>query len=91
VSRTITEDMLIPVVEVDLEIALDDINEKLIRILNQFGPHGPHNMTPVFLSRGVLDTGFAKVVGNNHLKLELYQPNTQLTKVEAIAFNKGDF
>lgn len=91
VSRTITEEMLLPVVEVDLEIALDTITEKLVRILNQFAPHGPHNMTPVFCSRGVLDTGFAKVVGNNHLKLEVYQPGTQLTKIEAIAFNKGDY
>ena len=91
VSRTIKPDMLIPTVEIDLEIALDDINDKLIRILNQFAPHGPHNMTPVFCSRGVLDTGFAKVVGTNHLKLEVFQPNTQLTKIEAIAFNKGDY
>lgn len=91
VSRTIKPEMLIPAVEIDLEIALDDINDKLIRILNQFAPHGPHNMTPVFMSRGVLDTGFAKVVGTNHLKLEVYQPNTQLTKIEAIAFNKGDY
>jgi single-stranded-DNA-specific exonuclease len=91
VSRTIKPEMLLPVVEVDLEIALDDINEKLIRILNQFAPHGPHNMTPVFCSRGVLDTGFAKLVGTNHLKLELYQPNSKLTKIEAIAFGKGDF
>jgi single-stranded-DNA-specific exonuclease len=72
------------------KLHLDDINDKLIRILNQFAPHGPHNMTPVFVSRGVLDTGFAKVVGANHLKLEVYQPNTQLTKIEAIAFGKGD-
>ena len=91
VSRTIKPEMLLPVVEVDLEIALDDINEKLIRILNQFAPHGPHNMTPVFCSRGVLDTGFAKVVGTNHLKLELFQSNSKLTKIEAIAFGKGDF
>ena len=91
VSRSIKPEMLIPTVEIDLEIALDDINDKLIRILNQFAPHGPHNMTPVFISRGVLDTGFAKVVGTNHLKLEVYQPNTQLTKIEAIAFGKGDF
>ena len=91
VSRSIKPEMLIPTVEIDLEIALDDINDKLIRILNQFAPHGPHNMTPVFISRGVLDTGFAKVVGANHLKLEVYQPNTQLTKIEAIAFGKGDF
>lgn len=91
VSKSITDDMLIPTVEIDLEIQLDDINDKLIRILNQFAPHGPHNMTPVFCSRKVLDTGFAKVVGNNHLKLELYQPGTKLSKIEAIAFNKGDY
>ena len=91
VSRTIKPEMLLPVVEVDLEMPLDDITEKLVRILNQFAPHGPHNMTPVFCSRRVLDTGFAKVVGANHLKLELYQANTKLTKIEAIAFGKGDF
>jgi len=91
VSRTIKPEMLIPTIEIDLEISLDDINDKLLRILNQFAPHGPHNMTPIFCSRGVLDTGFAKIVGNNHLKFEVYQPNTKLTKIEAIAFNKGDF
>lgn len=91
VSRTIKPEMLVPTVEIDLEIKLDDINDKLIRILNQFAPHGPHNMTPVFVSRGVLDTGFAKTVGANHLKLEVYQPNTQLSKIEAIAFSKGDY
>ncbi len=91
VSNTIKEEMLRPVVEVDTEIQLDDINAKLLRILHQFAPHGPHNMTPVFCSRNVLDSGYAKVVGNNHLKLEVYQPGSKLTKIEAIAFNKGDF
>lgn len=91
VASTIKDHMLIPMVEVDAEIKLDEVNEKLVRILNQFAPHGPHNMTPVFVSKGVLDTGFAKVVGQNHLKLELYQPGTKLTKMEAIAFNKADY
>lgn len=91
VSKTITDNMLVPVIEIDMEIALDDINERLTRILNQFTPHGPYNMTPVFCSRDVLDTGFAKVVGHNHLKLEVYQPNSKLRKIEAIAFNKGDY
>jgi single-stranded-DNA-specific exonuclease len=91
VSRTIKAEMLNPTVEIDLEILLDNINDKLIRILNQFAPHGPNNMTPVFCSKNILDTGYAKIVGNNHLKLEVYQPTTQLTKIEAIAFNKGDF
>ena len=91
VAATIQDHMLIPMVEIDVEIQLDDINEKMVRILNQFAPHGPHNMTPVFLSKGVLDTGYAKVVGSNHLKLEVYQPNSKLTKIEAIAFNKADY
>lgn len=91
VAATIQDHMLVPMVEVDAELKLDEITEKLVRILNQFGPHGPHNMTPVFVSKGVMDTGFARVVGANHLKLELYQPGTQLTKVDAIAFNKADY
>ena len=91
VAATIQDHMLVPMVEVDAEIRLDDINDKLVRILNQFSPHGPHNMTPVFVSKGVLDTGFARTVGANHLKLELYQPGTKLTKVDAIAFNKADY
>lgn len=91
VASTIKDYMLIPMVEVDAEIAFDEINDKLVRILSQFAPHGPHNMTPVFVSKGVLDTGFAKVVGANHLKLELYQPATKLTKIDAIAFNKADY
>lgn len=91
VAATIQDHMLVPMVEVDAEIRLDDISDKLVRILNQFSPHGPHNMTPVFVSKGVLDTGFARTVGANHLKLELYQPGTRLTKLDAIAFNKADY
>jgi len=91
VASTIKDYMLIPMIEIDLEIKLDEITEKLVRILSQFAPHGPHNMTPVFCSRHVMDTGFAKVVGSNHLKLELYQPHTKLSKIEAIAFNKADY
>ncbi|MES2132655.1 MAG: single-stranded-DNA-specific exonuclease RecJ [Bacteroidota bacterium] len=91
VAATIQDHMLIPMVEIDVEMQLDDVNEKMVRILNQFAPHGPHNMTPVFFSKGVLDTGYAKVVGANHLKLEVYQQNSKLTKIEAIAFNKADY
>lgn len=91
VSASLTEDMLHPEVEIDLEITLDEITDKLLRLLKQFAPHGPHNMTPVFCARGVLDTGFVRIVGNNHLKLELFQPGTQLQKVQAIGYDKGDF
>lgn len=75
VEKTIHPDLLIPEISVDTEIELSDINEKLIRILNQFEPFGPQNMTPVFMAKGVKDTGYGKTIGQNdeHLKLFVKQ------------------
>jgi len=39
----------------------------------------------------VFDTGYAKVVGANHLKLELYQEENPRIKIAAIGFGMGDF
>jgi single-stranded-DNA-specific exonuclease len=75
VEQTIHPDLLIPEISADIEIELSDINEKLIRLLNQFEPFGPQNMTPVFMTKGVKDTGYAKGIGQNeeHLKLFVKQ------------------
>jgi single-stranded-DNA-specific exonuclease len=73
VSEHITEDQLRPVIEVDDEIKLSDIDRKFYNIIRQMAPFGPENMNPVFLTRNVYDTGNSKVVGNNkeHLRLEI--------------------
>jgi single-stranded-DNA-specific exonuclease len=76
---------------VDCEIEFHEITDKLIRILKQFSPHGPENMTPVFCTRSVFDLGWGQVFGNNHLRLELYQKSNPTTRFQAIAFDKGDF
>lgn len=91
VADTITPEQLIPVVDIDLEIELHEISEKTTRILRQFAPHGPENMTPLFMAKNVLDTGWAKVVGQNHLKLELFQSVNPNIRFNAIAYDKGDF
>lgn len=91
VTASITPDQLIPKIEIDLEIELHEITDKLIRILKQFAPHGPENMTPVFCTRHVFDTGWGRVVGSNHLKLELYQQSNPNIRFQAIAYDKGDF
>jgi single-stranded-DNA-specific exonuclease len=91
VSSSITEDQLIPKIEIDVEIELHEITDKLLRILKQFAPHGPENMTPLFCSRSVFDTGWGQVFGNNHLKLELYQKSNPNIRFQAIAFDKGDY
>lgn len=91
VADTITPEQLIPVVDIDLEIELHEISEKTTRILRQFAPHGPENMTPLFMAKNVLDTGWAKVVGQNHLKLELFQSVNPNIRFNAIAYDKGDY
>jgi single-stranded-DNA-specific exonuclease len=91
VSGSILDEHLIPKVEIDCEINFYEINEKFLRILKQFSPHGPQNMTPMFCTRQVFDTGWGKIAGNNHLKLELYQKSNSNCRFQAMAFNKGDF
>lgn len=91
VSASIRPEQLIPKIEVDVEIEFHEITDKLLRILRQFAPHGPENMTPVFCSREVFDTGWAQVFGNNHLKMELYQKSNPSIRFQAIAFDKGDY
>ena len=90
VSATIHPDLLIPEISIDAEINLTDINEKLIRILNQFEPFGPQNMTPVFLSKNMKDTGYVKPLGQNeeHLKLFVKQNNSE--GFGAIGFGLGN-
>ena len=89
VEKTIHPDLLIPEISYDNEINLTDINEKLIRILNRFEPFGPQNMTPIFLSKNLKDTGYAKTLGqhNEHLKLFVKQNNSE--GFGAIGFGLG--
>lgn len=91
VSASITKDQMIPKVEIDLEIELHEINDKLIRILKQMAPHGPHNMTPLFCARHVQESGWARVVGTNHLKLEVFQKQNPNYRFSAMGFDKGDY
>ncbi|WP_395054303.1 single-stranded-DNA-specific exonuclease RecJ [Flavobacterium sp.] len=89
VQETIHPDLLIPEISVDAQIELSDINEKFVRLLNQFEPFGPQNMTPVFISKNIKDTGYAKPLGQNdeHLKLFVKQNGSQ--GIGAIGFGLG--
>jgi single-stranded-DNA-specific exonuclease len=91
VAATITDEQLVPKIEVDCELNLFDINDKFVRILKQFAPHGPENMTPSFVCKNVFDTGWGRIVGTNHLKLELFQKSNPNIRFAAMAFDKGDY
>lgn len=93
VKKTIHPDMLTPEIAVDAEIDFADITPKLIRILKQFEPFGPQNMTPIFLTKNIKDTGYGKPMGqeDEHLKLFVKQSRSLGTEgIAAIGFNLGN-
>lgn len=90
VDANITQTMTIPEVEIDERICLNDINKKFFRILKQFAPFGPGNMSPVFESENLIDTGSGRVVGKNHLKLEVVHKDIRGYPIPAIAFQQSE-
>lgn len=92
VAETITEEMLIPAIEIDREIMLSEIDDKLLRILKQFAPFGPGNMNPVFRTANII-CGTSRTVGytNQHLLFDVYDTANESKKLQAIAFNQGKY
>lgn len=94
VAQTIHPDLLIPEIAMDAEINFTDIDEKLIRILNQFEPFGPQNMAPIFLTKAVKDKGYAKQLGKADEHLKLFVKQTQISGSSegfgAIGFGLGN-
>lgn len=89
VSETIDDKMLTREIEIDAELNLNDITPAFFRILKQFAPFGPGNMSPIFRSTEVRDNGNGRIVGNNHLKLSLKQDGFQPGVFDGIAFQLG--
>ncbi|UJH69201.1 single-stranded-DNA-specific exonuclease RecJ [Allomuricauda sp. SCSIO 65647] len=90
VSETIDPILLTPEISVDTQIELKDITPKLMRIIRQFAPFGPGNMTPIFMAKDVQDTGYGRGVGEDekHLKLSLTQKGSR--PIGTIGFNLGN-
>lgn len=90
VQETIHPDLLTPEISYDAEIELSEINPKLMRLLKQFEPFGPENMTPLFLAKNLTDSGYAKTLGsdNEHLKAFVKQGNSE--SFGAIGFGLGN-
>lgn len=90
VKTTIDEKLLTPEVTVDLEIDLKEITPKFFRVLKQFAPFGPGNMTPVFMTQNLQDTGWSKQVGEDksHLRVVVKQGNS--ASFTGIGFGMGE-
>ena len=77
---------LIPMIYVDVELKLEDVNHRMIKFLNALEPYGPGNRRPVFVSRNLSVDGIPKLIGRdqNTLKFSVKQNKTPF---ESIGFN----
>jgi single-stranded-DNA-specific exonuclease len=92
VSENILEEQTYPQIDVDAMLTFNDITPKFYRVLKQFGPFGPGNMKPVFVTRKVIDYGTSRLVGKEqeHLKLELVDASSE-NVMNGIAFRMYAF
>jgi single-stranded-DNA-specific exonuclease len=68
VSSTLTEAMLTPTIDIDLQLPFDAITPKFISILRQFSPFGPENQKPVFEARNMYVLNSLSTFKDKHLR-----------------------
>ncbi len=97
VRKVIGSESLIPEQIIEKELSFENLFNlgesvfevpRLMRVLNQFEPHGPDNMKPLFLAKNVYAHD-AKLLKDVHLKMKVYQPNFQ-KHIEAISFKNPE-
>lgn len=90
VDQTLHPDLKTPEIQVDAEIGFLDITPRFFRVLKQFEPFGPQNMTPVFLTKNLIDTGFAKRIGEDDKHLKLFIRQRDSGGISGIGFGLGE-
>lgn len=81
VSNSIDPRLLVPEIVIDAEITLKEIQPSFYNILCQMEPFGPENLRPVFIVRRVTDTGWSKIVKEEHIRFSLQQNSTTITGI----------
>jgi single-stranded-DNA-specific exonuclease len=91
-EEIVTDEMMVPRTDIDDYLDFKQITPKFFRLLKQFQPFGPENMSPVFVTKNVYDNGNGCIVGQDgdHLRLELMQENEPYRYISAIAFNQSE-
>lgn len=89
VAGSIRKEQLIPMISIDLDLPLHQIDSRFFNIVRQMGPFGPQNMQPIFVSRNVVDDGTSRILKDKHLKLNIRQQDS--VTYPAIGWNMHSF
>jgi single-stranded-DNA-specific exonuclease len=89
IAASISAELLVPEIIIDSAISFKDITWPFYNILSQMEPFGPDNLRPFFIAKGVVDTGFSRIVKELHLKISLREPSSGVI-LTGIAFGMAD-
>ncbi len=78
VAERITEEQLTPEITINSVLPLDNINMNFYQIISQMEPFGPDNMKPIFIAHKVQDTGYSKIVKDQHISCSFKQGKNTL-------------
>ncbi|HMS34783.1 MAG TPA: single-stranded-DNA-specific exonuclease RecJ [Ignavibacteria bacterium] len=90
-SNEISDAQMIPEIEVDAEITLEELNEKIIKILSFFEPFGPENMAPVFVTKDLQIIGDVRFTNKANTHIFKVMENDTKKIFESIFFNSPDY
>jgi single-stranded-DNA-specific exonuclease len=74
-KTTITDEMLIPELEIDAELNFRELSPNFFKIINKFAPFGFANPKPVFATKGVRSINGVKLIGMNSIRFRAIQDN----------------
>lgn len=82
-EEMLTSEMLTPKVNYDTTIDVEDIDDRLLSSIQHMAPFGPGNLTPVFFSSGLADSGYGKIIGKTkeHLRLNVKRSTSNLAAI----------
>ena len=75
VASIISPELLIPEMLIDSEVEFKDLRPSFYNILTQMEPFGPGNLRPVFMAKRVYNSGYSRIVKEQHIKFSLRQDN----------------
>ena len=78
---------IVPILKIDAQIELDDINKEMVESLKELEPFGEENKMPVFVFKNLKIDSIRALSEGKHLKLTLKE-NKNI--VNAIGFNLGE-
>jgi len=79
-AATLSDDQMIPELEIHAEVELEDLTPGFYNILEQMEPFGPDNPKPVFCIRKLKNTG-CRIVKEEHVRFEVEKNGLKITGI----------